>query len=278
MTKLDRRRLLIGTSLLAASPALLRAAGRGATAASGDTPAGHAALAVGQLWTERVDRPLGVEAPRPRLSWSLTSGGRGVSQSAYRVTAASSLEHRDAGHADLWDSGQVASDRCFDVVYDGEVLHAGQRVWWRVQVWDDHGTPSAASAATWFEMGLLEPADWQAQWLDIEDPEERADRVAGIHWIWSEAHPLAAGPQQFRCRLELREPAAAAELLLAAKDDLLGVWIDGAAIPLPARTYWGTMLRIAIPAAAGTHVIAVQARAETGGFMPGTGGAVAARV
>ena len=280
MAKLDRRRLLLGTSLLAAAPRLVRTAHAAAgsdASKPGDSPVSEPTLTVGQLWTERVDRPLGVEAARPRLSWALASGGRGARQSAYRVTAASSRERLEAGEADLWDSGHVPSDACFEVAYDGKVLDSGQRAWWRVQVWDGTGSPSAASAATWFEMGLLEPSAWQAQWLDVEDPEERADRAAGIRWIWSESHPLAAEPQQFRCRLELSRPAAA-ELLLAAKDDLLGVWIDGEAVPLPAKTYWGTMLRIPLPSAAGAHVIAVQAKADSGGFMPGTGGAVAALV
>ena len=276
MTKIDRRRLLFGTSLLATAPTLLRPAA--AAAAPEDAPAEQATLAVGQLWTERVDCPLGVEVSRPRLSWALASAGRGARQSAYQVTAASTRERLEAGEADLWDSGRIASDSCFEVAYDGKVLHSGQRVWWRVQVCDGAGRPSAASAATWFEMGLLEPSDWQGEWLDIEDPEERADREAGVRWIWSDAIRLAPGPQQFRCRLELREPAIAAELLLAAKDDLLGVWIDGNAVTLPAKIFWGTMLRLPLPTAAGPHVIAVQAKAEIGGFMPGTGGGVAALV
>jgi alpha-L-rhamnosidase len=287
MARFDRRRLLIGTSLLAAAPGLVRPAPRAAVAdpgrqkaghERGDTPPDHAAVTVTQLWTERVDRPLGVEAARPRLSWALASDGRGARQSAYRVTAASSRERLEAGGADLWDSGRVRSDRCFDVCFDGKVLHSGQRVWWRVQVSDATGAPSAPSAVTWFEMGLLERTDWQGQWLDIEDPEERADREAGVRWIWSEAHPLAAEAQQFRYRLDVARRAAAAELLIAAKDDLLGVWIDGHAAPLPAKTHWGTMLRIPMPPDAGAHVIAVQAKADSGGFMPGTGGAVAALV
>ncbi|HEX4267515.1 MAG TPA: family 78 glycoside hydrolase catalytic domain [Steroidobacteraceae bacterium] len=276
MARIDRRRLLLGTSLLATAPTLLRPAA--ADAAADDAPAEQATLTVGQLWTERIDCPLGVEVSRPRFSWALASVGRGARQSAYRVTAASSRESLEAGEADLWDSGRIAADSCLEVAYDGKVLHSGQRVWWRVQVWDGAHRPSAASAATWFEMGLLEPSDWQGEWLDIEDPEERADREAGAQWIWSEAIRHAPGPQQFRCRLDLREPAIAAELLLAAKDDLLGVWIDGKAATLPAKSFWGTMLRLPLPAAAGPHVIAVQAKAETGGFMPGTGGGVAALV
>ena len=276
MAKIDRRRLLLGTGILAAAPTLLRA-GRAAAAPAAE-PGDRATLAVGQLCTERVECPLGVEVPQPRLSWALTGSARGARQSAYRITAASTRERLEAGEADLWDSGQVAADRCFEVAYAGRVLHSGQRVWWRVQVWDAAGRAAAASATTWFELGLIDPSDWQGQWLDIEDPEERADREAGINWIWSDADPLAAAPQQFRFRLELREPAIAADLLLAAKDDLLGVWIDGKPVALPAKVYWGTMLRFSLPTATGTHVIAVQAKAESGGFMPGTGGAVAALV
>ncbi len=279
MSKVDRRRLLIGTSLIAATPRLLRRAGAAGTP-SDDAPSDDASLSVGRLCAERVECPLGLEEPRPRLSWSLTSAGRGARQSAYRVTAASSRAMLEAGGADLWDSGKVVSDRCFDVEYDGKVLHSRQRVWWRVEVWDGAARASAPSEASWFEMGLLEPSDWQAEWLDIEDPEERADREAGIHWIWSEAAALAAGPQQFRYRLELSQPAREVELLLAAKDHLLGLWIDGRAVPLPppAELFWGTMRRFSIPPTAGAHVIAAQARADSGGFMPGTGGGLAALV
>jgi len=277
MTRINRRRLLFGTGILAAGPTLLRTAPAAAADAQGEAPADQAPLAVGRVWTERVERPLGVEVSRPRLSWALTGGGRGAGQSAYRVTAASTRKRLEAGAADLWDSGRVPSDRCFEIAYDGEVLHSGQRVWWRVQVWDVAGRAAAESAASWFEMGLLDPSDWQGEWLDIEDPEERADRQA-VSWIWSDAAPLAAGPQQFRCRVELRAAAAAAELLVAAKDDLLGVWIDGKPIALPAQVFWGTMLRLPLPVEAGVHVVAVQAKAEIGGFLPATAGAVAALV
>jgi len=287
MAKLDRRRLLLGTGLFAAVPGLLRSAPAvaapdpaksSAGREGGDTAPEDATLTVGRVWTERVIQPLGLDAERPRLSWALTGGGRGAHQSAYRITAASSLERLEAGEADLWDSGRVTSDRCFEVAYDGKLLHSGQRVWWRVQVWDGDNRASAAGPGTWFEMGLLEPSDWQAQWLDIEDPEERDDRAAGIRWIWDETAPRVTGPRQFRHRFELSRPAAAAELLLAAKDDLLGVWIDGKSMPLPAKTYWGTMLRMTMPTDAGAHVVAVEARTQSDGFMPDTGGAMAALV
>ncbi len=277
MARISRRRALLGTGLLAAAPALLRPSA--AHGAEGDVAA---PLAEGvrptRLRAERSEQPLGLEAEQPRLSWALASRARGVMQGAYRITAASTRERLEAGGADLWDSGVVRSDRCFEVLYEGRTLHSAQRVWWRVQVWDGDDRPSAPSEPAWFEMGLLQPSDWQAEWLDIEDPHERADRAVGIHWIWSDAPALAPEPQQLRHRFTLPGGVRQAQLWLSAKDDLLGVWIDGQPVSLPAERPWGSMQRIALPVTAGAHVIAVSGRADPGTFMPGTGGALAAMV
>ncbi len=276
MAKINRRRALLGTGLLAAAPVLLHAT----EARDGQKPAGPPAgplRAVG-LRAERIALPLGLEVPEPSLSWALESRARRVVQSAYRITAASSRERLLAAPPDLWDSGVVRTDRCFDVRYAGRTLVSAQRVWWRVQVWDGHGRAGPPSEPAWFEMGLLQPSDWQAEWLDIESPEERADRAAGLHWIWTDAPPLAAQPQQFRYSFELPAGVRRARLWLSAKDDLLGVWIDGHPLALPAERPWGSMQDLPLPVTPGRHVIAVSGRADPGTFMPGTGGALAAMV
>ena len=276
MTRINRRRALLGTGLLAAAPVLLRPTG--ARGAQPDTVSSSDTLRATRLRTERLEQPLGLEVAEPSLSWALVSRARGAVQSAYRITAASSRERLDAGHADLWDSGIVRTDRCFDVRYEGTTLRSMQRVWWQVQVWDGHGQAGPASEPSWFEMGLLQPSDWQAEWLDLESPEERADRTAGVHWIWSTAPPLAPQPQQFRYRFNLPAGVRRARLWLSAKDDLLGVWIDGEPVTLPAERPWGSMQDLALPVTPGSHVIAVSGRADPGTFMPGTGGALAAMV
>ena len=51
------------------------------------------------------------------------------------------------------------------MVYGGQPLRAGQRVYWKVRAWDRDDRPSAYSAAAWWEMGLLAPADWRAAWI-----------------------------------------------------------------------------------------------------------------
>jgi alpha-L-rhamnosidase len=131
---------------------------------------------------------LGIDERRPRLSWLLESDRRDDTQTAYRVTAGSA-----AGQQDLWDSGRVESDTTAHVAYAGAPLGSGQQVWWTVQVWDAGGQPSdVADPAVW-EMGLLDRADWTAQWiaapaplqapvpLDGNDPDAGWDAPPPVH-------------------------------------------------------------------------------------------------
>ena len=104
------------------------------------------------LRAEHLDEALGIRVTRPRLSWKLPSGAG--AQRAYRISADSS-----------WDTGRVADDQTVLVPYAGPPLSSGQRVTWRVKVWTDLGE-SGWSAPCWFEMGLLEAEDWQAEWIE----------------------------------------------------------------------------------------------------------------
>ncbi|HEY9375483.1 MAG TPA: family 78 glycoside hydrolase catalytic domain, partial [Jiangellaceae bacterium] len=77
-----------------------------------------------------------------------------VEQVAYRVTS-------DNG----WDTGRVVSHQSVLVPYAGPTLASAQRVEWRVKVWTDLGE-SEWSAPGWFETGLLDSADWHAEWIE----------------------------------------------------------------------------------------------------------------
>ncbi len=109
--------------------------------------------------------PLGLDTPRPRLSWLLESTQRGQRQTACQVLVASTSDLLSKDKADLWDSGKVASGESIQVSYGGQALHAGQRVFWKVRAWDREDQPSAYSPAAGWEMGLLAPADWRAAWI-----------------------------------------------------------------------------------------------------------------
>src|SRR5579863_7189196 len=182
------------------------------------------------LKTEQLDSPLGLEAQRPRLSWRLESDRPGARQSAYRVRVADSPEALAAGGAH-WDSGKVASDRCFDVAYDGPPLVSRQRCWWSVDVWDETGAPVDAPAPAVWEMGLISPDDWTARWLAVESEEDLADREARLNWVWGE-EAAEAPVRRFRRRFELAE-AAQATLIVGARDRVSALALDGAPVALP---------------------------------------------
>src|SRR4051794_32890165 len=118
----------------------------------------------GKLTTEHADRPLGIDETTPRFGWELTSAQRGDSQRAYRVLVGTDPSRLSPGRADVWDSGQVSSDRSYDVAYGVPALQSRTRYYWRVKAWTPDDA-TAWSAPSWFETGLLKASDWSARWI-----------------------------------------------------------------------------------------------------------------
>ena len=147
------------------------------------TPAGHGVrvqsragapprVTVTVLRTEYKENPLGIDVRQPRLGWLLHSDARGVRQSAYQVRVARAQADLRAGRQLLWDSGRVASDASVHVVYAGPALASRQAYYWQVRAWDEAGAPSPWSEVATWEMGLLDPADWKASWIEPGLPED----------------------------------------------------------------------------------------------------------
>ena len=134
-------------------------------------------LRIEALRCEYLADPLGIDVTKPRLSWTLASDQRGVKQSAYQILVASSAAALAADQGDLWDSGRVSSDETAHVVYAGAPLASRQRAFWKVRVWDTAGEPSAWSEPARWEMGLLDPEEWQATWITpaIEEDTTKAE-------------------------------------------------------------------------------------------------------
>jgi alpha-L-rhamnosidase len=183
-----------------------------------------------QLRCEEMTEPLGIDVARPVLSWRMQDGRRGAKQKAYQVRVASSAENLVQDRADIWDSGRVASDESVHVVYQGPAVESRHRYYWQVRVWDQNDQPSAYSPATWWEMGLLSPADWKAKWITRDMPLEQGDRASNVKWIWAAddnalTHP-SVGKRAFRFVFNLDQKPSNATLLITAKDNV-AAWVNG---------------------------------------------------
>ena len=193
--------------------------------------AANAGLTVNHLRCEYAENPVGLDAPQPRLSWVLESETRAQRQSAYQVLVASRPEKLLPGQADLWDSGKVATDQSIQVVYAGQGLRSRQQCSWRVRVWDKDGQVAESPVASW-EMGLLQPADWQAQWIGFQPGGAAEVSFDGCRWIWfPEGNPAAtapAGERFFRRAFDLAAQATikSARLTLTC-DDQFTVYLNG---------------------------------------------------
>jgi alpha-L-rhamnosidase len=117
---------------------------------------------------EYLQNPLGIDVTSPRLSWTNNLSGRGAGQSAYQVIVASSPAILAQNQGDLWNSGKVATAQPFLVAYDGQPLFSRENCYWKVRIWDQNGDASAWSSSGMWSMGLLEPGDWDADWIGMD--------------------------------------------------------------------------------------------------------------
>ncbi|MBO0789890.1 MAG: family 78 glycoside hydrolase catalytic domain [Ktedonobacteraceae bacterium] len=172
-----------------------------------------------RLHCEYLVNPLGIDSIHPRLSWMLQATQRAQSQLAYQILVASSEAALAVDRGDLWDSGKVDSAQSVHIVYAGAALTSGQRCWWKVRVWDQHGVPSAYSEPAYWEMGLLQSQDWRAQWIGLELREQET------HAVEDDIAGLVASPY-LRKALTLSGTLRKARLYITAKG-LYEAYING---------------------------------------------------
>jgi alpha-L-rhamnosidase len=116
----------------------------------------------------RID-PRGVDAPHPRLSWQLQSEQRNMLQTAYEIRVAESVFALSKNRELVWNSGKIVSGASVNVPYGGSALQPGQYYYWQVRIWDNKGKSSPWSQTARWQTGLLEPANWKAQWISTGD-------------------------------------------------------------------------------------------------------------
>ncbi|MGW6057029.1 alpha-L-rhamnosidase [Streptomyces sp. NPDC055189] len=225
---ISRRRLLSTTATAALGTAVASGAVPTASATPSGPSAGGRSLRVTGPTVEYVRHPLGLDVPRPRLSWPLASADEGQTQTAYQVRVATSPGR--IGKPDVWDSGKVASSDSTLVPYAGPDLKSRTRYYWSVRVWDDAGKASEWSEPSWWETGLSAAKDWTARWIGAPASLVGAPSLDGASWIWfPEGDPATSAPaatRWFRGRVDVPEGVTRARLVLTA-DDGYTAYLDG---------------------------------------------------
>lgn len=133
-------------------------------------------ITIEHLQVEMLENPVGVGTSTPRFSWQLSASMPDVRQTAYRIEVATSEKALLSGEL-LWDSGDISSDLSILIPYQGPALQSGQTYFWRVNVQTNQG-PLRWSEPAYWTMALLEPADWQAEWIGIA-PEDSTMTFGG---------------------------------------------------------------------------------------------------
>lgn len=117
------------------------------------------------LRCEYLVNPLGIDTPQPRFSWLLEDEGYNVSQSAYRILAASSPALLEEGTADFWDSGWVQSPDICQIPYAGKKLAFGDKIYWTCLCAGQDGRVDAADEAAFFTVGFRAAADRKGRFI-----------------------------------------------------------------------------------------------------------------
>ena len=112
-----------------------------------------------------------LDTNEPRFSWNYKSDAQNVKQISYRIIASSTENGALEGLCDLWDSGEVFSDKMLYIPYEGKPLKSRDKVFWKVFAtlsYERNKTVSVESNVKHFEISLLESSDWQAKWIGHE--------------------------------------------------------------------------------------------------------------
>lgn len=248
---------MVGAVSMVAAGALLGAPAQGLAI---DTKVRVAGLEV-----EHAREPLGIDVRQPRLSWKLASQRRGERQTGYRILVASEPSRLSPGRADVWDSGEVESRRSTGIAYGGPQLESSMRYFWTVRVRDRDGRASAWSRPASWEMGLLEPSDWTAEWIGAPKPVKPT--LDGARWIWFPEQPpapaLPAMERYFRTTVTLpADRALSRARLVISADDRYVLYVNGERLAEPpAGGTWQQAQIVDVTAALqpGQNTIAVKA-------------------
>ncbi|MDR1268819.1 MAG: family 78 glycoside hydrolase catalytic domain, partial [Planctomycetaceae bacterium] len=190
------------------------------------------------LTVEYMTNPVGIDTPKPRLSWKSKATNKtlkNIVQKSYRILVASSPEILAEDKGDLWDSGKIESDQSLNIEYAGKPLQTSQRCYWKVNVWYNTQNNTWSPSASWI-MGVMRSEDWKAQWVAANEKFRPDYSFGEAKWIWcGNATDLSVAPQGksfFRTVFNSQSPDEKTneKILAITADDEYKVFINGKSV------------------------------------------------
>ena len=106
--------------------------------------------------TEYMENPIGIDTESQMLQWQCENCQY---QSAYQIEIYRNGEL-------FSDTGKVESNGMHYLMK--EKLSSRDRMKWRIKLWNEKGEAGEWSIFSRYEIGLLDAADWKAEWIDPE--------------------------------------------------------------------------------------------------------------
>jgi alpha-L-rhamnosidase len=107
-----------------------------------------------------------IEDGKPEFSWIVPQQA-GI-QKAYQVLVSSGKDLIDKNIGDVWDSGQVRSNKSADVELGGEPLKSNTTYFWKVRIFDKDNRLSEYSEVQEFKTGDLKESGTSSNFFQIE--------------------------------------------------------------------------------------------------------------
>jgi alpha-L-rhamnosidase len=167
------------------------------------------------LTCNHLSMPLGIGHESVAFGWHLRSAANSQKQSAFRILVARRTEDLGRPERVDWDSGQIASDRCWEVKYEGPALESSTRYFWRLLVWDTQMNVTDPRDS-WFETGLLRADEWCAQWIGLSPFDVPVASPPQTHDVPRRQASLPP-PPYLRREFELSAPPSLARLYVTAR-------------------------------------------------------------
>ena len=119
------------------------------------------------LRTEYRINPIGLTVKAPRFSWKMESDEKNTLQNSYQIIV--KAQEKNAERT-VWDSGVKEKATSVLISYEGEKLASETRYTVQIFVTDNHGNTSEIAGS--FETGVLDNAEFKAQMITSDFPEE----------------------------------------------------------------------------------------------------------